>query len=118
VIVGIGVDVVALERFAESLERTPNLKQRLFTEAERDGAIATLAGTFAAKEAVAKALGAPPGLEWHDVAVRHDELGRPYLEVGGTVAHAALDRGIERWHLSISHDAGIATAMVVAEGEA
>lgn len=115
-IVGIGVDVVALDRFAESLERTPNLKARLFTEAERDAALATLAGTFAAKEAVAKALGAPPGLEWHDVAVRHDDLGRPFLEVEGTVAHAALDKGIERWHLSISHDAGVATAMVVAEG--
>jgi holo-[acyl-carrier protein] synthase len=115
VIVGIGVDVVALERFTESLDRTPNLKQRLFTDAERGAALATLAGTFAAKEAVAKALGAPPGLEWHDVEVHHDDLGRPYLEVQGTVADAALDKGIERWHLSISHDAGIATAMVVAE---
>ncbi|HVT65380.1 MAG TPA: holo-ACP synthase [Mycobacteriales bacterium] len=116
-IVGIGVDVVGLERFAESLERTPNLKERLFTAAERGAALATLAGTFAAKEAVAKALGAPPGLEWHDVEIRRDDLGRPFLEVQGTVAHVALDKGIERWHLSISHDAGIATAMVVAEGE-
>ncbi|HVT20056.1 MAG TPA: holo-ACP synthase [Mycobacteriales bacterium] len=115
---GIGVDVVALERFSESLERMPNLKARLFTDAERDAALATLAGTFAAKEAVAKALGAPPGLAWHDVEVRHDELGRPFLEVQGTVADAALDKGIERWHLSISHDGGIATAMVVAESGA
>ncbi|HVV75064.1 MAG TPA: holo-ACP synthase [Mycobacteriales bacterium] len=116
-IVGIGVDVVGLERFAETIERTPNLRERLFTEAERDVGFATLAGTFAAKEAVAKALGAPPGLDWHDVEVRHDDLGRPYLEVKGTVATVALDKGIERWHLSISHDAGIATAMVVAEGD-
>jgi holo-[acyl-carrier protein] synthase len=115
VIVGVGVDVVALERFAESLDRTPNLKDRLFTAAEHDAPIATLAGTFAAKEAVAKALGAPPGLAWHDVEVRHDELGRPYLEVKGTVADAALDKGIERWHVSISHDGGIATAIVIAE---
>jgi holo-[acyl-carrier protein] synthase len=89
--------------------------ERLFTPAERGAALPTLAGTFAAKEAVAKALGAPRGLEWHDVDVRHDEMGRPFLEVKGTVADAALDKGIERWHLSISHDAGIATAMVVAE---
>lgn len=116
-ILGIGVDVVGLERFAESIDRTPKLKERLFTESERDGSLATLAGTFAAKEAVAKALGAPPGLEWHDVEVRHDDSGRPFLDVQGTVAHAALDKGIERWHVSISHDAGIATAMVVAEGE-
>jgi holo-[acyl-carrier protein] synthase len=117
VIVGIGLDVASLDRFAESLERTPNLKDRLFTEAERGATLPTLAGTFAAKEAVAKALGAPPGLEWQDVEVRHDDLGRPFLEVRGTVADAALDKGIERWHLSISHDAGIATAMVIAEGE-
>jgi holo-[acyl-carrier protein] synthase len=115
-IVGIGVDVVGLDRFTESLERTPNLKERLFTVAERDAGTVTLAGTFAAKEAVAKALGAPPGLEWQDVEVRHDGLGRPFLEVRDTVADAALDKGIERWHLSISHDAGVATAMVVAEG--
>src|SRR5690242_9918058 len=98
-IVGIGVDVVGLDRFVESLDRTPSLKDRLFTDAERDAVSATLAGTFAAKEAVAKALGAPPGLEWHDVEVRHDELGRPFLEVKGTVADAALNKGIERWHL-------------------
>jgi holo-[acyl-carrier protein] synthase len=115
VIIGIGVDVSNLERFAESLERTPGLRERLFTEAERDAKLESLAGTFAAKEAVAKALGAPGGLEWHDVEVRHDNDGRPYLAIGGTVAQAALDRRIDRWHLSISHDAGVAVAMVVAE---
>jgi holo-[acyl-carrier protein] synthase len=115
-IVGIGVDVVALERFAESIERTPQIKERLFTPVEIDAGLLTLAGTFAAKEAVAKALGAPLGLDWHDVEVRHDEMGRPYLETTGTVADAATRRGVARWHLSISHDAGVAVAMVVAEG--
>ncbi|HEX3900927.1 MAG TPA: holo-ACP synthase [Mycobacteriales bacterium] len=114
-IVGIGVDVASLERFAESLERTPHLRERLFTDAEREAKLESLAGTFAAKEAVAKALGAPGGLEWHDVEVRHDNGGRPYLAISGTVATAALDKGIDRWHLSISHDAGVAVAMVVAE---
>lgn len=115
-IVGIGVDVASLERFAESLERTPHLRERLFTEAERDAKPESLAATFAAKEAVAKALGAPGGLEWHDVEVCHDSGGRPYLTITGTVATAALDMGIDRWHLSLSHDAGVAVAMVVAEG--
>jgi holo-[acyl-carrier protein] synthase len=114
-IVGIGVDVASLERFAESLERTPHLRERLFTEAERDAKPESLAATFAAKEAVAKALGAPGGLDWHDVEVRHDKAGAPYLELTGTVASAALDRGIDRWHLSLSHDAGVVMAMVVAE---
>lgn len=114
-IIGIGVDVASVERFAESLERTPNLRTRLFTDAERDAKVESLAGTFAAKEALAKALGAPGGLEWHDVEVRHDDSGRPYLAISGTVAQAALDKRIDRWHVSISHDAGLAVAMVVAE---
>jgi holo-[acyl-carrier protein] synthase len=114
-IVGIGVDVVALDRFAESLVRTPHLAERLFAPAERDAKPESLAAAFAAKEAVAKVLGAPGGLEWHDVEVRHDAAGAPTLAVSGTVASAAAERGIARWHLSLSHDAGVAVAMVVAE---
>jgi holo-[acyl-carrier protein] synthase len=114
-IVGIGVDVVGLDRFAESLDRTPQLSDRLFTEAERDARPESLAATFAAKEAVAKVLGAPDGLAWHDVEVGHDNDGAPRLTMTGTVAAAAAERGIARWHLSLSHDAGVAVAMVVAE---
>ncbi|MBV9485598.1 MAG: holo-ACP synthase [Frankiaceae bacterium] len=116
-IVGIGVDVVDLERFARSLDRTPHLADRLFSSAEADGRPESLAAVFAAKEAVAKVLGAPGGLAWHDVEVRHEDSGRPYLLITGTVAAAAADRGILRWHLSLSHDAGSAIAMVVAEGD-
>ena len=87
-IVGIGVDVVDLARFAVSLERTPHLADRLFTTLERQARAESLAATFAAKEAVAKALGAPGGLEWHDVEVRHDDSGRPYLLMTGSVAAA------------------------------
>jgi holo-[acyl-carrier protein] synthase len=115
VIVGIGVDVVDLGRFAVSLERTPHLAERLFTEVEREGRPDSLAAAFAAKEAVAKALGAPDGLDWHDVEVRHDDRGRPYLLVTGGVAAAAAEMGILRWHVSLSHDGGAAVAMVVAE---
>jgi holo-[acyl-carrier protein] synthase len=117
VIVGIGVDVVDLERFAVSLERTPHLCERLFTAPERTSAPASLAAVFAAKEAVAKALGAPTGLAWHDVEVRHEDSGRPYLFVTGSVAAAAAAQGVLRWHVSLSHDGGAAVAMVVAEGD-
>jgi holo-[acyl-carrier protein] synthase len=116
-IVGIGVDVVDLARFALSLERTPHLAERLFTPLERQAGTDSLAAGFAAKEAVAKALGAPDGLGWHDAEVRHDSSGKPYLLVTGTVAAAAAARGIVRWHVSLSHDAGTAVAMVVAEGD-
>jgi holo-[acyl-carrier protein] synthase len=115
-IIGIGVDIVDLDRFAISLERTPQLIERLFTAHERDLAPASLAATFAAKEAIAKALGAPVGLDWHDAEVRHDDTGRPYVVTTGTVAAAATARGVLRWHLSLSHDSGAAIAMVIAEG--
>ena len=64
---------------------------------------------------MAKALGAPSGLSWHDCEIVSDPDGRPWLTVTGTVAAAAAERGITRWHLSLSHDGGIASAMLVAE---
>ena len=116
-IIGIGVDIVDLERFALSLERTPHLSDRLFTPDERSARPESLAAAFAAKEAVAKVLGAPPGLEWHDVEIRHGDVGKPYLWVVGSVAAAATAQGIVRWHVSLSHDGGNAVAMVVGEGD-
>lgn len=120
-IVGVGVDVVPVERFAASLRRTPGLTARLFTAAEQVTASGnprtpeSLAARFAAKEAVAKALGVPAALEWHDCEVVSDSDGRPDLRIQGTVAAAAAERGVSTWHLSLSHDGGIASAMVVAE---
>jgi holo-[acyl-carrier protein] synthase len=121
VIVGVGIDVVLVERFEAALRRTPLLGERLFTEAERHTAAGnprspeSLAARFAAKEAVAKALGAPGGLNWHDCEVVSDADGRPWLTACGTVADAASALGVARWHLSLSHDGGIASAMVIAE---
>ena len=115
-IVGIGVDVVEIARIRTALSRTPGLARRLFAQSERDLPVASLAARFAAKEATAKALGAPPGLAWTDVQVRRDGSGRPELEVSGTVAQAARMLGVSRWHLSLSHDGGLSIAMVVAEG--
>jgi len=124
VIVGVGIDVVPVERFAEALRRTPSLAARLFTASEQvtpSGGHRTaesLAARFAAKEAVAKALGAPAGMHWHDCEIVSDPDGRPWLTVSGTVAAVAAERDIHRWHLSLSHDGGIASAMVVAESAA
>ncbi|MEV4480772.1 holo-ACP synthase [Micromonospora coxensis] len=120
-IVAVGIDVVLVDRFARALARTPLLADRLFTEAERytgsgnPRSTESMAARFAAKEAVAKALGVPGGLSWHDCEIVPDPDGRPWLTVSGTVASAATERGINRWHLSLSHDGGIASAMVVAE---
>ena len=115
-IIGIGVDVVDIERFARQLERTPGLLARLFVPAERGLNTRSLAARFAAKEAVAKALGAPAGMNWQHCSVITTSTGAPAIEVRGTVASAAVDRGIHHWHLSLSHDGGMATAMVIAEG--
>jgi holo-[acyl-carrier protein] synthase len=115
VIVGIGVDVVDVERLAAALRRTPALADRLFAPGEQGRPIRSLAGCFAAKEAVAKVLGGPPGLRWTDAEVSHDPAGRPLLVARGTVAAAAARLGVRRWHLSLTHDGGVSIAMVVAE---
>ena len=75
-----------------------------------------MAARFAAKEALAKSLGAPVGLRWLDATVVQDSNGRPSLRVSGTVEARADDLGVSSFHLSLSHDAGIASAVVVAEG--
>jgi len=74
-----------------------------------------LAARFAAKEALAKALGAPSGMHWVDAEVRTDETGRPSLALSGSVAARAAELGIRHTHVSLSHDAGIASAVVVLE---
>ncbi|GAA1675764.1 holo-ACP synthase [Glycomyces endophyticus] len=120
-IVAVGIDVVAVDRFERVLERTPHVADKLFTEAERsapDGRrrrTESLAARFAAKEAVAKALGAPGGMRWADCQVLSEPDGRPSLEITGSVAAVAAQRGVSRWHVSLSHDGGIATAVVIAE---
>ncbi|MCX6442110.1 MAG: 4'-phosphopantetheinyl transferase superfamily protein, partial [Actinobacteria bacterium] len=63
---GIGIDVVDIERFSQSLERTPSLREKLFTPAEQVKPIHSLAARFAAKEALAEALNAGHGLSWHE----------------------------------------------------
>jgi holo-[acyl-carrier protein] synthase len=116
VILGVGIDVVDVERFGQTLERTPGLKERLFTESERGLGLDSLAARFAAKEALAKALGAPVGLHWSDVTVLRGEDGRPHLQVCGSVQARADELGVHALHVSLSHDAGIASAVVMAEG--
>lgn len=114
-IVGIGVDVVDLARFERALSRTPGLRERLFAEGERELPLRSLAGRFAAKEALMKALGDTDGIRWVDMVVTTDAHGDPDLALSGRAAEIASRRGIDRVHVSMSHDAGIATAFVVAE---
>lgn len=121
-VVGVGIDLVAIDRFAAALRRTPALAQRLFTPAElvtgdgRRRPAGSLAARFAAKEAIAKALGAPRGMQWHDCVVATDTSGAPVIMASGTVAATAETAGVSDWRLSLSHDGGIAAAIVIALG--
>ena len=114
-IFGVGVDLVDLARFERAIEKTPELIEKIFASSERDGSVQTLAGRFAAKEAVIKAVGDPSGLKWHEVLVSKDSLGKPLVSTVGASAEFVAAKGISSLHLSISHDAGKAIAMVVAE---
>jgi holo-[acyl-carrier protein] synthase len=115
-VIGIGVDVVDLARFEASLTRTPALRDKLFTPAEATVPMQSLAARFAAKEALAKALGAPGDLEWHDAEVVSLPSGEPTLGLRGTVLARANDLGVTGSKLSLSHDGGVAMAFVVLTG--
>lgn len=115
-IVGVGIDVVEIARFEQTLGETPQMRERLFTEVERALPMRSLAARFAAKEALAKALGAPPGLSWLDAEVVKNHQGQPYFRTAGTVQARMDALDVDSVHLSISHDGGIASAVVIAEG--
>jgi holo-[acyl-carrier protein] synthase len=114
-IAGIGVDIVDLKRFERAVGRTPLLRERLFAESERDLPLRSLAGRFAAKEALMKALGESESVTWHDMVVISNAEGNPSLMLSGAAAAIAERQGITRIHLSMSHDAGVAIAQVVIE---
>ncbi|MFC4242381.1 holo-ACP synthase [Gryllotalpicola reticulitermitis] len=115
-ITGVGVDVVGLERFAQTLEKTPRLRERLFAESERNLPVHSLAARFAAKEALIKALGRSDGLVWTDIEIVPNEHGDPDFRLHGSVGEVVASHGVRRLHLSMTHDAGVAMAFVVAEG--
>lgn len=116
-IIGIGVDLVHVSRFARSLERTPALLPRLFAESERGLSVRSLAARFAAKEALIKAIGHSTGFRWHDMVVVPDAERNPAFVLTGGVRLAADTRGIRHVHLSMTHDGDTALAFVIAESE-
>jgi holo-[acyl-carrier protein] synthase len=120
--IGVGIDAVEVPRFREVLARTPTMTERLFTPGER--AYATLARDpterlavrFAAKEAVLKAMGLGLGAcGWHDIEVTRAESGAPSLLLSGAAAELAAERGVRRWHLSLTHTTVLAEAIAICE---
>jgi holo-[acyl-carrier protein] synthase len=121
VIVGLGIDVCSIERMRRALERHGDrFFSRICSESERadlsgrDVATA-LAGRFAVKEAFAKALDGARGVGWHEVQVRRAPSGRPLLELTGNAVTMVQSFGADAWHVSITHDAGVAVAVVILE---
>jgi len=121
-VVGLGVDIVEIERMRLALERHPRMKERLFSDSERlycerkPRPEVHYALRFAAKEAVVKALGTGfTGTGFHDIEVARDEKGRPYpILTGGAQARAA-ELGITEMHLSLSftHTTAVASAVAL-----
>jgi len=114
-VVGIGADVVDVARFSVAIARTPGFADRVLLAGEQSERTASMAARFAAKEALAKALGAPRGLRWHDAEVVCHPDGRPTFAVRGSVAAACQRRDVSHVHLTLSHDGGLALAVVVLE---
>ncbi len=123
-IVGVGVDLVAIVRVRQILERHgERARHRLFTSRElgecdpRADAGECLAARFAAKEAVLKALGTGKarGLRWTDIEVTSEDSGDPRIELAGEVQRRADVLGVNRTWVSLSHEGGLACAVVVLE---
>lgn len=124
-IAGMGIDVVEVARM-ERIVASPSgarFVARVFTPGEssycggrRDRGV-HYAARFAAKEAASKALGVPAGIRFLDVEVVRGDGGAPRLAFSGVAAEAARARGVARVHLSLSHDGGVAVAVVVLEAE-
>ncbi len=125
-IIGIGLDVVDLVRFRRTLDELGDrFVERTFTAAEAEYAARSprrraerLAARFAAKEALGKAtgLGMTGQTSWRQIEVVHDNRGRPGLTLHGETAQTMAALGVQRVHLSLSHDGDVAAAVVVLEG--
>ena len=121
-IIGMGSDLIDIRRIETSISRFgERFTHRCFTDIERarsdrrKNRAESYAKRFAAKEALIKALGDSTGVQWHDMQVVSDGHGNPRFELSGAAAAVAQSVGATRLHLSMSHDAGVAIAYVVAE---
>jgi holo-[acyl-carrier protein] synthase len=121
-IVGIGVDVVEVERVRELLDRRSTFPQRVFTPEEVEyceskvAPAPCFAARWAAREAARKALGGVRGMRWRDVAVQRSPTGAPRLALSGAAKVRADTLGVEDVLVSFSHERSVATAFCVAVG--
>ena len=117
-----GVDIIKIKRIRKAIDRHgERFLQRVYTPtelAEARNNPASLAARFAAKEAVAKALGCGIGpVSWQEIEIRRDAANRPYLLLYGAASQLALEQGITTWSISLSHTRKYALAFVVGSSE-
>ena len=117
----VGVDMIEIARIARALERHgQRFSRRFFTEQEQAycaGRVERLAGRFAVKEAVAKALGTGIGpISWTEIEVVCDGQGKPELHLHGEARALAARAGLVHWSVSLSHTATHAIGFAVATG--
>jgi len=122
-VLGVGTDLVDVERLRRALERHPGLRERLFTASEWDYAARHrdphphLAARFAAKEAVMKALGhGMSSMGFAEIEVVRAESGAPAISLDAAAAAVAAAAGVSQWHLSLTHTDALAQAVAVAVG--
>ncbi|MBN2829378.1 MAG: holo-ACP synthase [Candidatus Cloacimonetes bacterium] len=122
-IYGIGTDIMEVARMKKTMENTPSIRERLFSENEiaycegKARKYEHYCGRFAAKEAFVKALrtGLRDALSFHEIEIVNDELGAPSIQLLGASRDSVLALGDLKIHLSISHIKETATAFVVLE---
>ena len=119
--IGIGVDLCEIDRMRIALERTPTLRERVFTDGERAycderrDPTERYAARFAAKEAVLKAMGVGVGAcKWREIEVARADSGAPSVQLHGGAQRLAEERGIGRWLLTMTHTDRVAEAIAVA----
>jgi len=122
-VIGVGTDLVEVDRFRVALTRRTRLPERLFSDAEREYAARhrdpapQLAARFAAKEAVMKALGVGIGaFSMRDVEVTRNDDGAPSVALTGRAEELARERGVADWKLSLTHSRSMAMALAIALG--
>jgi len=120
-VIGIGVDLCEIDRMRAALARTPTLRNRVFTDAERaycdrrKDPTERYAARFAAKEAVMKAMGVGVGAcRWRDIEVAKAPSGAPSVRLHDTALALAEARGITAWRLTMTHTHRVAQAIAVA----
>lgn len=117
-----GIDLVETAHFQSAVDRHgQRFLERIFTPAELaevGSNLLSLAARFAAKEAVAKALGTGIGpVGWREIEILRGEARKPTLHLCGSAARIAIDLGLSEWSISLSHTAGTAVAVAMAAGE-